>query len=328
MTSSARTRRARDGAALDEGPQPLTDRRRQHAFEILQRGPLQLLVVRIEAAKRNLQRLSRQHQRQQREDVREAFTGPRPDELVERRRAVALVGAVQQPPALPYASAHGDLPENDGEDLRAVDLDERVLLDNRRQRPGRLEPDVEPRIVETEHQTAGGALRDAHREHACQTPPDGEVLVGIEQRVDELTDPLLRHLAEREQRVVGDLVPCQQVIACGTRPAVRPSSRERTSTTRARSRDRRPRMSRTSGSSDAGSIAWRADGPSVCRACDVNGSAPSRPSSQGGRIPLTVVFASIGSAAARRENRRGCSRACRDIRDSAGSRPTGRPPST
>src|SRR4029077_3322591 len=74
------TRRARHRAALDEGPQPLTDRRRQHAFEVLQRSPLQLLVVRIEAAKRNLQRLSRQHQREQREYVREAFTGARPNE--------------------------------------------------------------------------------------------------------------------------------------------------------------------------------------------------------------------------------------------------------
>src|SRR5262249_46943832 len=108
------TRRARDGAPLDERPEPLADRRRQHAFEILQRSPLQLLVVRVEAAKRNLQRLSRQHQRQQREDVREAFTGPRPNELVERRRAVALVGDVQQPPALPYASSPGNFPENDG----------------------------------------------------------------------------------------------------------------------------------------------------------------------------------------------------------------------
>ena len=52
-------------------------------------------------------------------------------ELVERRVAVAGVEAVEQPPALPDGAAHGDLAQHDLEDPLAVDLDPRVLLDNR-----------------------------------------------------------------------------------------------------------------------------------------------------------------------------------------------------
>ena len=71
-------------------------------------------------------------------------------------------------------------------------------------------PDVETRIVETEHETARGALGDAHREHARKPPPDGEVLIRIEQRIDELADTFLRDFPERKHRVIGHLIPRQQ----------------------------------------------------------------------------------------------------------------------
>ena len=59
-------------------------------------------------------------------------------------------------------------------------------------------------------EAVGRALRHAHREHARQAAADGEVLVRIDQRVDELADALLRHLLQREHRVVGDRIPGQQ----------------------------------------------------------------------------------------------------------------------
>ena len=84
----ARTdRRGCDGALLEERPQPLADRRRQHAFEVFERRPPQMLVVGLEAAERDLQRFARQHQRQQREDVGEALAGAVAHERVERRLA-------------------------------------------------------------------------------------------------------------------------------------------------------------------------------------------------------------------------------------------------
>src|SRR4029453_2843355 len=60
---------------------------REHALEILERRSSKLSVVRMQAAKRNVQRLSREDQRQKRENVREALAGTIPHELVERGRA-------------------------------------------------------------------------------------------------------------------------------------------------------------------------------------------------------------------------------------------------
>ena len=88
--------------------------------------------------------------------------------------------------------------------------DPRILLDDRGQRSRRLATDVEPEVVEAEHEAVGGALRHAHREHARQAAADGELLVRIDQGVDQLADPLLRHLPEREHGVVGDRIPRQQ----------------------------------------------------------------------------------------------------------------------
>src|SRR5437879_2418160 len=114
------------GSALDEWPQPPSDGRRQDAFEVFERGALQVLVVGMKAPKRNLQRLAREHERQQGEDVREALARPRPYELVERRVAVARVGHVEQATAFPHASPHGAFAVYAGEDMVAVDLNARI----------------------------------------------------------------------------------------------------------------------------------------------------------------------------------------------------------
>src|SRR4029077_18369447 len=102
---------------------------------------LQLLVVGVQTPERNLQRLAREDEREKREHVREALAGARAHELIERREAVGGVDAVEQAPALPDAAADRDLAEHDGEDLLLVDLHARVLLDDRRQRAGRLVSD-------------------------------------------------------------------------------------------------------------------------------------------------------------------------------------------
>jgi hypothetical protein len=57
---------------------------RENAFEILERRSSELSVVGVQAAKRNLQGLSRKNQRQEREDVGEALAGTIAYELVER----------------------------------------------------------------------------------------------------------------------------------------------------------------------------------------------------------------------------------------------------
>jgi hypothetical protein len=57
---------------------------RENALEIFERRSSKLSVVGVQAAKRNLQGLSWEDQRQEREDVREALAGTIPHELVER----------------------------------------------------------------------------------------------------------------------------------------------------------------------------------------------------------------------------------------------------
>ena len=140
----------------------------------------------------------------------EALAGAGTDELVERRAAVAGVDAVQQATAFPDAAADRDLAEHDLENLLAADLHARVLVDDRGERSRRLVANVEARIVEPEHQAARRALGHADREHAREPPAYRKILVGIEQRVDELTDVLLGHLPQREHRVLGDRIPGEQ----------------------------------------------------------------------------------------------------------------------
>ncbi len=123
----ARHRRAARGTATAAARMP----RRQHAVEILERRALQLLVVGLQAAKRNLQRLARQHQRQQREHVREALARAVAHELVERRLRSA------SKPSSSRRLSHTGRPtasfaQHDLEDPLAVDLDPRILLEDRR----------------------------------------------------------------------------------------------------------------------------------------------------------------------------------------------------
>ena len=67
--------------------------RRQHALEILERGAAKVLIVGVQPAKGDLQRLGRQHEREQREDVRQALAGAAPDEVVDEGRRLAVVEA-------------------------------------------------------------------------------------------------------------------------------------------------------------------------------------------------------------------------------------------
>ena len=65
-------------------PEPLPDRSRQDIFEILQRRPAEPGIARIQAAKCDLERLPRQNEREQREDMSKALAGTITNELVER----------------------------------------------------------------------------------------------------------------------------------------------------------------------------------------------------------------------------------------------------
>ena len=146
----------------------------------------------------------------------------------------------------------------------AVDGDPRILLDDRRQRAAALEPHLEPQIVEPEHQAVGGALRHADGEYARQAAPDGEVLIRIDQRIDQLADAFFRHLAQREHGVGGDRIPRQQrddvrhqrrgaaLLPCAA-PAPRGRGRASGATGSPGSRDRAPRMRRHAGIARGGS---------------------------------------------------------------------------
>ena len=112
--------------------------------------------------------------------------------------------------ALPHRPADRHLAEHDVVDRLVVDADPRVLGDDRGQRPAALEADLEALVVEAEQQAVGRALRHAHREHARQPAAHGERLVRIDQRVDQLADPLLRHLAQGVDGVLGDRIPREQ----------------------------------------------------------------------------------------------------------------------
>ncbi len=195
---------------FERRPEARANGRRQHAVQVLERRAAQVRVVGMQAAQGGLYRIGRQDERQQREDVRETLAGASLHELVDVRLPVRLVHAIEQAVTGPDRPADGHLPQDHCVDALGVEADSRVFLLDRRQRPAALEPDLEPLVVEPEQQTVGRALRHADREHAREPPAHGERLVGIEQRVDELADALLRHLAQRVDRVLRYRVPCEQ----------------------------------------------------------------------------------------------------------------------
>ena len=164
----------------------------------------------MQAAERNLQRLPGQDQRQQREDMRQALVRPVPHEVVDERHRFSRTERVEQPPAFPDRPADGHFPQHECEDPFLVDSDGEILLDNGRKRSRALKAHLESQIVEPEHQTVGRALRHADREHARQPPPDREILVRIEQRIDQFADMFLGDLAQRKHRRLGDRVPGEQ----------------------------------------------------------------------------------------------------------------------
>ena len=70
---------------LEKRPQPFANRGRQHRFEVFERRALQVRVAGMKPAKCYLQRLSRQHQRQQREHMRQALARPVAHEVIHER---------------------------------------------------------------------------------------------------------------------------------------------------------------------------------------------------------------------------------------------------
>ena len=125
-------------------------------------------------------------------------------------RCSCVIDVVEQPMALPDRTPDRDLLADDVEHALAIDADARVLLDDRGQRAPALKADLEPQVLEAEHQAVHRALRDADREHPRQPAADGERLVGIEQRVDELADTLFGDLSQRAHRILGHRIPGEQ----------------------------------------------------------------------------------------------------------------------
>ena len=131
------------------------------------------------------------------------------EKLVHERARVGLDG-IEETMALPYGASDGDLTAYDVEDAFLVDADSRVLLDDGGQRSSALEAHLEAQVLETKQDAVDCTLRDAHREHARETSPRRERLVGIEQRIHELADPFLGNFPQRPHGVLGDRVPREQ----------------------------------------------------------------------------------------------------------------------
>ena len=95
---------------FEKRPEPVANRGRQDAFQILERRAAQVLVVGMQSTERNLQRLARQDQREQREDMRQALAGPIPHEFVDKRHGLRRVERVEQPTAFPDRAGRRQLP--------------------------------------------------------------------------------------------------------------------------------------------------------------------------------------------------------------------------
>ena len=113
--------------------------------------PCRCLIVGVQAAKRDLQRLARQHQRQQREDVREALAGAVPHELVDGRRSSCTssrraAGGFPRPAGRPPPRAG---PRRRSARCRCAmrGFFSRIAASER----AALEPDLEAQVVEAEH---------------------------------------------------------------------------------------------------------------------------------------------------------------------------------
>ena len=214
LTSSARIcSRARGvpawaaGSSPSTGHKPVANIPGQHPLKVLQRGPAKSPIVGVQSTIRDLQRDRRQDHRQQREHVGQALPGPLFQEPVHE---AAVVHLVQQPLALPDGPPHRQLAAHEVEHPLHVHAHEGAALHDRRQRPPGVEPDLEPQVLEAQQHAVHRPLRDTDRKHAGQPAANGERLVGVQQRVNQLAHPLLGHALQGADRVLGYRIPGQK----------------------------------------------------------------------------------------------------------------------
>src|SRR5436190_8022071 len=98
--------------------------------------------------------------------MREALSCPAAHELVDERGGIARFKAVEKPAAFPHGPADRHLAQDDLEHPFAVDSHSGICIENSRERAAALETDLEPKILEYQHQAIGCALRDANRKDA------------------------------------------------------------------------------------------------------------------------------------------------------------------
>src|SRR5262245_53326487 len=160
-----------------------------------------VMILDVHASIGDLQRLARDDQRQQRENMSQTPGTTLLQEVVERR--IARVGLEQ---ALTFPDGPGSLYllQNDTLNEVAVDRDTRVLSDDGRERSPGLPAHVEARIVERREQAVRGALGYANGEHPRNAPAHIDLVRRIEQGIGQLPDMLLGNLAERKHRVVAE----------------------------------------------------------------------------------------------------------------------------
>jgi hypothetical protein len=114
---------------MKEGPEFLPDLRRQNALEVLDRRPTKAPILGLKAAERDVKRLTRQHQRKERDNVRKTLLG-----------------------------SGRDFPKDQRLDPGSVDDNPRVSVADGHQRSRCVDADVELWIVEGEHEAIDRTL--------------------------------------------------------------------------------------------------------------------------------------------------------------------------
>ena len=207
--------------------------------------PCRCWIVGVQATKRDLQRLRRQHQRQQREDVRQALAGPSSTNSSTNDALVGDVELVQQPLALPHGPADRHLAHEPPRRSRSPSMRTRGFFSrmaaserphwkrtsNRRS----SRPSIRPSAARCETHTENTRARRRRTAKSWF----GSISASI-----ELADALLGDLPQREHRVVRDRIPGQQRDDVRhERSASGPLRCAARRTTRSRSRERSARMS-------------------------------------------------------------------------------------
>ena len=138
----------------------------------------------MQSMERQTERLRREDERKQGKKVLEASAGPVPQHLRFHRRCF-FIRSIDQLPALPNTSLHRHLSEHDVVYPLTVYLQARNIWRHVSQRPSSPVSHLEPPVGERIHQTPEYFDSVGVDEDIYQPPPDGKILVLIEEVLNQ-----------------------------------------------------------------------------------------------------------------------------------------------